>query len=99
MVTNEQIAQWKEEHGFIYRTIIDTKEYVYRTLTRQDYIDILIRQAQDPLKFDHDVEVLKKCLLTEYDEKEITKKAGIATVISEKIMLLSGFEQSQSEQL
>jgi hypothetical protein len=37
--------------------------------------------------------------LTEFNEDELKKKAGITTVVAEKIMLASGFEMTESEEL
>lgn len=99
MIEQEKINEWKEKYGYIYRTIIQEKEIIYKTLTREDYIDILTIQAKNPVLFDHDIEVFKKCVLTEYDENELKKKAGLTTVVAEKIMLSSGFEMAESEEL
>lgn len=91
----EKIKSWKELHGKIYMSIIGGKTYYYKTLTRDDYMDILVAQASNQ-KFDHDIQVFKKCVLSEYSDEELTNKAGISTVISEKIMLLSGFESTEA---
>jgi len=101
MELQEQIKDWKEKYTFVYKINLIDKDFYFRTLTRDDYIQIMGAQAQaSPIKpFDHDLEVIKHCLLSEYDEKELTSKAGIATVIAEKIMILSGFEQSDIEEV
>lgn len=97
----EQVKEWKKLHGFVYKITLSNKTYYFRTLTRDDYVDILGAQAtvDDPKKFDHDLEVTKKCLLSEWTEEELTKKAGISTILTERIMIASGFETSSVEEL
>lgn len=99
MIDELTIKEWKDKYKFIYRIKMQDKELVFRTLNREDYISILTIQAKDPVHFDHDVEVFKKCVLTEFDEEELKNKAGITTVVAEKIMLASGFESTESEEL
>lgn len=93
----EQIKEWKDKYTFVYKITLSAKDYYFRTLTREDYIEILSIQAtmEDPRKFDHDLEVTKKCLLSDWTEAELTKKAGISTVLTERIMIASGFEVSE----
>lgn len=93
----DKIQEWKKLHGFVYKINLSGKDYYFRTLTRDDYVDILTAQAmaEDPKKFDHDLEVSKKCILSDWTEEELTKKAGISTVLTERIMIASGFEVSE----
>ena len=99
MIDKEKIAEWKAKYKYIYRSVIAGQEIIFKTLGREDYIDILAVQAVDPVNFDHDLEVFKRCVLTEYDVDEVKKKGGITTVISEKIMIASGFEVTETEEL
>ncbi|MCK9429443.1 MAG: hypothetical protein M0R17_05525 [Candidatus Omnitrophica bacterium] len=97
----EKIVEWKKLYTFVYKTTVAGVDYFFKTLTRDDYADILTIQAstRDPRAFDHDLEVCKKCILSDYDEVVISKKAGIAVVIAEKIMLYSGFEAADVTEL
>jgi len=101
MELQEQVKEWKEKHGFVYKINLSNKDYYFRTLTREDYIDILSQQAlaEDPRKFDHDLEVTKKCILSTCADGELDKKAGISTIICERIMIASGFESSEVEEV
>lgn len=101
-MTEEQIAkveEWKKEYPHIYKSTISGEDYIYRTLTRDDYIQLTIKQAMNPQTFDHDMEVFQTCVLSEFDVKELINRGGVVTVISEKIMLKSGFEAVESEEL
>jgi hypothetical protein len=99
MDIQEQVRGWKEKYTFVYKVALSGKDYYFRSLTREDYIDILAAQTEieDPRKFDHDLEVCKRCMLSGLDD--LTKKAGISTVIAEKIMSMSGFESAEIEEL
>lgn len=93
----EQIKKWKELYTYVYKMNISNKDYYFRSLSRSDYFDILNKQAEE--NFDNDLEVVKRCVISEVDEKEFENKAGLATVLSEKIMSISGFETSEPELL
>jgi len=97
----EKIKEWKEKYTYVYKITLSGKDYYFRPLTRDDYVDILSSQAtaKDQKEFDHDLEVAKRCILSDYDKDELTKKAGISTVISERIMVVSGFEISDVEEV
>lgn len=98
-VTQEQINAWKEEYGYVYRTIAGGEEIYFRTLTRDDYIDITTQQVTNPQGYDHDKEVFKLCVLNDYDERILRAKGGILAVVVEKIMVHSGFENIEVEEL
>lgn len=97
----EKIKEWKEKYTYVYKMTLSGKDYYFRTLTRDDFIDILATQAgmDDPKDFDHDLEVVKKCIISDLEPDELKKKAGIATVLSERIMMMSGFEMSEVEEV
>ena len=94
----EQIKAWKEQYKFIYKIRLGEKDYYFRPLSRKDYLEILSTQSNDP-EFDNDLEVAKRCTLTPFEEGELENKAGLATVLSEKIMTSSGFDMAEAEAL
>lgn len=98
-VTQEKINEWKEKYTFVYRTQFDKDFYYFRTLTREDYKQITEEQTEDPVNYDYESAVVKKCLLSDYSNDSIAKKSGIVTVLSEAIMLRSGFQQVEIEEL
>jgi hypothetical protein len=97
----KKIKDWKEKYTFVYKMTLSGKDYYFRSLTRDDYFDILSLQStlKDPRTFDHDHEVTKKCLLSDWTEDELSKKAGISTVLTERIMIVSGFEVSEVQEV
>lgn len=99
MDLQEQIKAWKEQHKFVYKVTAGGEDFYFRTLTRDDYIAVTMKQLTAPQGFDHDKEVFKACVLNEYDESVLTAKGGIVTVVVEKIMIHSGFENVEVEEL
>ena len=99
MVTDTQIQEWKAQYTYIYRATIDGVDYVFRTLSRDDYMDITAKGVTYGPTFDAELETTKLCLLTPIDEVELQKKSGLVSVLSEKIMARSGFVQVEDEEL
>lgn len=99
-VTKELIEKWKGAHKFVYKATIDGTDYYYRTLTRDDYMEIQMKVAQEMPNFDNELEVVKTCLLAPtLDDETLSTKAGLGSVLSERIMLRSGFQQVEEEEL
>lgn len=99
MELQEQINSWKEQYNYVYKCTAGGEDFYFRTLTRDDYIAITVKQMSNPQTFDHDKEVFKLCVLNDYDDKVLQAKGGIVTVVVEKIMIKSGFENVEVEEL
>lgn len=98
-ITPEQIKEWKDKYIFVYRANIDGVDYYFRTLSRDDYIAISEKQQTEGATLDYELETVKTCLLNEMDVATIRAKSGVVTVLSEKIMARSGFQQVDEEEL
>lgn len=99
-VTPEIIAKWKKEYGFIYKVLLDGKEFYFRTLSRDDYMAIQSKVVAEGPGFDNELEVVLTCVLEPtMSAAEYKSKAGLVSVLSEKIMLRSGFQQVEEEEL
>lgn len=95
----EQIKQWKEQYKYIYKVTVGGEDFYFRTLTRDDYVAITMKQMTSQQGFDHDREVFKLCVLSDYDDELLDAKGGIVTVVTEKIMIFSGFENAEVEEV
>ena len=98
-VTETQIEEWKKEYGKIYKvTPVAGVDFIYKTLTREDYMEIVSKQftVED---FDPEIETIKTCTLNDIDETLFDTMAGIVTVVYEEIMKKSGFVVVESEEL
>jgi len=97
-VAPEVISEWKQKYPFVFKTIINSKEIYFRSLSREDYIGISAKQIQNP-DLDYELETVKTCLLNGLDEAELKGKSGIVTVLSEQIMIKSGFQAIEVEEV
>ena len=101
-VTKEVIAEWKEKYKKVFKTTLDGIDYYYTTLKRPTYIQFLTKQQVDP-DFDYEFETLKACILEPTIEEEfrndLENKSGLGVVLLEQIMLKSGWQQVESEEL
>jgi len=99
MVTQEQIAGWKNEFGKIFkiRPAVDV-EIIYRLVTRQDYIDIMAGAGAGMIA-DPELETVARCILNDIDKSVLEDRGGIVTVVYEDIMKNSGFTLVESEEL
>lgn len=101
-VTQEMIDDWKAAHGQVFRVVLGGVPYYYTTLKRDAYIQLLTNQAADEA-FEYDFETIKACVLApeiqESFKQDITNKSGLGVVLLEQIMVNSGWEAVESEEL
>ncbi len=103
-LTQEQIEKWKEEFGSIYRTTISGVPYIWRKLRRIDYVYVMSRKTeeknQDARVYARQDEITKMCVLYPENIAELVEQNGaLSTVISDEIMLRSGFAAEETEEL
>lgn len=103
-VTQELVAEWKETYGKLFKTNAAGRDVFYRTLTRDDYIQI----AQDQIiaqtersPFDPELATFRTCVLNEVDfsDSDLKLMGGIVSSVYEQIMSKSGFIVAESEEL
>jgi len=98
-ITKEQIAEWKKEHGKIFKIEpVTGLVIIYRTLTRGMYMDLMAQQMEG-LIGDPEIETVKQCIVNKIDDEVFQSLGGVATVIYEDIMRNSGFSLVESEEL
>jgi len=96
-VTQEMINDWKDVHQKVFKT--DSGIY-FRPLKRNEYSVLIEAQQKDVTgKFDWEIEVSKTCLLGGISQNDLITEAGIATVLSENILLKSGFSVVEVEEV
>jgi len=102
-LTNEQIAAWKAEHGKVFKTVIDDETYIWRRLRRREYVDAMsYRSEENP---DANVYLRQNIIagiVTLYPSdmsERIEEYAGLAGEISDRAILKSGFDASETEEL
>ena len=101
-VTPEMIAEWKQQHKKLFRVVLGDITYYYTTLKRDVYIELLSKQTLDE-SFEYEFETIKACVISpalgESFKQDLQDKSGIGVVLLEQIMLKSGWEQVESEEL
>ena len=101
-VTQEQINEWKTQHEKVFKLKLGGEDYYYTTLKRDVYLELLVQQQANE-NFEYEFETVKACVL--YPEikdsfkKDMRIKSGLGVVLLEQIMLNSGWEQVESEEL
>lgn len=102
-LTDEQIAKWKAEHGKIFKTVIDGETYIWRRLKRREYIDAMsYRSEENPDANVYLRQNIIASIVTLYPtdmEWRIEEYAGLAGEISDRAILESGFNASETEEL
>ena len=91
--TRREVEGWKDRHeGHVYFTPFSNEVFVWRTLMRPEYREIIRDTSLTAL--DREEMFTEKCVLYPYDfslEKIKKSRAGIASLLSEMIMDKSGF--------
>lgn len=90
--TRMEVEEWKERYGGIYFTPFEGEPFVWRTLSRPEYREIIRDQTLTAL--DREEMFTEKCVLFPRNftiEKMLKSRAGIPSLLSEMIMEKSGF--------
>lgn len=80
-ISKEQIEEWKNEYGHIYRTFLDGNPIIWRRLKRKEYEEITISTADDELDLNEDEEdtpdVARKRTARMYNRQNMIAQATI----------------------
>lgn len=89
--TFADVEEWKELYRSIYVTEFDGLTFIWRTLTRPEYKNIL--NGKDGDAFTREELICQVCTLwpKDFDFKAKDAPAGVATLLAEQIMDNSGF--------
>lgn len=112
-ISQEQINQWKAEHGHVYRSVIGDTTIIWRRLKRGEYVDLMMKTDNtDGDSSDNDIvaerlyarqDALAKMVMLypsgEEAEKIIKESAGLSTTLSEQVLKVSGFSLTETGEL
>jgi hypothetical protein len=90
--TKKQVEEWKKEYGDIYFTPFEEDIYIWKTLQRNEYREIIAQK--DVSAMDREEVFVEKCVLFPEGftkEKMTNGKAGVPSILAEMIMDKSGF--------
>jgi hypothetical protein len=93
--TIEEINQWKAEYGEVYLTTINDDVFIWRPLARKELKEV---HASASGVHQREETYCKMCNLwpADYDFADQNEKAGIPSVLSEQILLKSGFQATHA---
>jgi hypothetical protein len=98
--TNDMVAEWKSRWGAIYATEFDDEVFIWRTLSRIEYKEILKVKNADGLY--REERICEKCVLWPEGYGFMNMgggKAGQPSIVAEQIMAKSGFAASEATRL
>jgi hypothetical protein len=90
--TKRKVNEWKETYGDVFFTPFEDEIYIWKTLQRHEYRQIIAKKEINPM--DREEVFVEKCVLfPEGYTKEIMNngKAGVPSLLAEMIMDKSGF--------
>lgn len=91
--TRQEIEEWKDKYGSVYFTPFEGETFIWRTLSRSEYREI-IRDTELTM-LDREEKITDKCILfpRNFSCDTYTKngKAGVPSLLSEMVMDKSGF--------
>jgi len=91
--TRDMIENWKRQYGDIYMTKFDSETFIWRTLTRLEFKNLLNTEG-DQTEWYREERLAELCVLWPLDynhEKIIDGKAGTPAILADQIMNKSGF--------
>lgn len=107
-ISQQQLDEWKLQHGELYRTYLNGQSYIWHKIKRKDYVLLMTDKELSNLEsaelriFLRQEKIMKMCVV--YPEGKtlddiIENNAGVAGNISDEIMMVSGFKPVSSEKL
>lgn len=97
-----KIAEWKDEYNHIYKTVVGDLEVIWHKLSRKEYVSTMtdVTSSGESKIFDRQDAICKKCILFPSNIEElIAENGGLAGSIADEILLKSGFDISDTEEL
>lgn len=101
----EQIDEWKEQYGKIYKSVVGDKEYIWRRIKRSEYAGIMALKDGtdvDERIYNRQCAMVKTVVLNidkDELEEELEELAGLAITISEEVLEKSGFNITETVEL
>ena len=103
LITDDMIAEWKQEFGRIYKTTIGGEPIVWRKLKRKEYVAAM--NVEDEEGYNKNIYarqefIAKTVILFPANVEELIEdNAGLATCISDECILKSGFDVGATQEM
>ena len=102
VVSAAKLEEWKAEYGHIYRTVVGPTAVIWRKLRRKEYVQTMTEQSGTPETkiFDRQDAICRACVLFPANIDDlIDENGGLSGTIADEILLKSGFDISDTEEL
>lgn len=107
VLNDKQIQAWKKQWGKIYKTTIGDEVFIWRKLKRKEYVQIMSEAETDEAEeqlgsriYQRQEKITKLVVLYPADiDQRVEEDAGLATSISDEVILKSGFDVATTEEL
>lgn len=101
----DQVQLWKEEHGRIFKSTVDGKDYIWRRIKRKEYSSVMSMKDGDDIDeriYNRQYAIAKMVILNMEEEEleaDLEELAGLATTISDEVLEKSGFNLTGTVEL
>ena len=104
VISQQQIDEWKETYGKIYKSYIGDDTFIFRKLRRKEYVIAMSTEATadavgDKIYARQDIIAAMATLYPEGIEALISENGGLGTTLSDEIISKSGFDMSITQEL
>lgn len=102
--TNAQIDRWKAEYGKVFKNVISGETYIWRRVKRSEYVAAMSIESDVPSENMYLRQDAIAKAVTLFPEQEVMAErieefAGLSGEISDRSVLKSGFQASETEEL
>lgn len=105
-ISPAMISKWKAEWGKLFKTTIDGQEYIWRKLRRKEYVDIMSDSSntsdipESARLYIRQEKITNSVVLYPANIKDLCETdAGLASTISDEVILKSGFGLQTTEEI
>jgi len=88
--SKEVIAGWKEKFGILQMSVVGTKAYIYRQLSKSEHTQMLTDGLLTGADAEENV-VQQLILFPVYKDIDFERAAGLASTLSQNMLILAGF--------
>lgn len=103
-LNQQQIDEWKVQYGKVFKTTVGEDAVIWRKLKRREYVHIMSQEATEEVDGDkvyarQDMIVAAVALYPENIQELIADNAGLATCVADEVILKSGFDITETQEL
>lgn len=98
-----KLTEWKKQYGHIYRTVVGDTTVIWHKLNRKQYVETMTTQdsvSPETKIFDRQDMICRTCVLFPEDiDALIEENGGLSGAIADEVLLKSGFDVTDTEEI